>query len=333
MPEEHRCEVAAVQMRSQPGDVARNLETAERLIENAVATGAHLVLLPELAASGYQLSPAMWATAEPLGGPVTRWLCDTAAKHRIYVGTTILEVDAPDFHNTFLLATPEGRLAGTVRKSDPAWVEARYYRGHQGSHVIETALGRIGVGICYENYLTDRARELSEGSIDILLQPTAAATPPPSFPVGVQGAKAFDTMLGALAQDYARLLGVPVVMANMCGPLFSPFPGPMRQLKTVFPGLSSIVSGSGTTLAEMGSDEGVIGATVVLGRSRNKPAKIARGRWAVQMPWYAPAWPIIQRISAIAYDRDDRRKAAAAKLAASKREPGDEQARTDRGSR
>jgi hypothetical protein len=40
-----------------------------------------------------------------------------------------------------------------VRKSCPAWLKARWYRDRSGRHVIGTAIGRIGVGIRYENYL------------------------------------------------------------------------------------------------------------------------------------------------------------------------------------
>jgi len=238
---------------------------------------------------------------------------ETAKRHRIQVGTTILEMDGPDFYNSFLLATPDGTLAGTVRKSDPAWVEARYYRGETGSHVIDTAIGRIGVGICYENYRGEHVRSLAASSIDLLLQPTAAATPP-NWPVGQRGADAFNAMLETLAQCHAVMLGVPVVMANLCGARASPLPGRLGSLNTTFPGLSSIVNETGDTVAMLASGEGIIGATVMLGHRGDDTVPLPGGAWSVPMPWYAPVWPIVQRLSARAYQRDRSRKEAALRL-------------------
>jgi N-carbamoylputrescine amidase len=307
-------DVAAVQMASRPGAVAQNLDRAAALTARAVGMGAELVLLPELMASGYRIAPDIWETAEPVGGRISTWLCETAKRHGVHLGTTILEADKADFYNTFLLATPHGELAGTVRKSDPAWVEARYYRGGAGSHVIDTELGRIGVGICYENYLGAHIRALANSSIDLLLQPTAAATPPVNWPVGKGGADAFNRMLRTLSQHYALALGVPVVMSNMCGPLESPLPGILGSLNTDFPGLSSIVDGSGEVVAILGSEEGTINGTVTLRGCSIGAEHMPQGRWSVPMPWYAPAWPLVQRICARAYERDGIRKASACRL-------------------
>lgn len=300
-----------------PGAVAENLSKAAGLVAQAAKTGAELVLLPELMATGYRIAPDIWETAEPIGGPISTWLLETAKRHRIHLGTTILEADGADFYNSFQLATPNGTLAGTVRKSDPAWVEARYYRGEPGPHVIDTAIGRIGVGICYENYRGEHVRSLAASSIDLLLQPTAAATPPPGWPVGRRGADAFNTMLGTLAQRHAMMLGVPVVMANLCGTLASPLPGRLGSLNTTFPGLSAIVDGAGNTVAMLASEEGIIDGTVMLGYHDGTAVPIPEGAWSVPMPWYAPVWPIVQRFSAQAYQWDRSRKEAASRLSGS----------------
>lgn len=301
-------------MSNRPGAVAENLSRATQLTAQAAGAGAELILLPELMASGYRIAPDIWDTAEAIGGRTSTWLFETAERHRIYVGTTILEADGGDFYNTFLLATPEGKLAGAVRKSDPAWIEARYYRGGAGPHVIDTAIGRIGVGICYENYRGEHVRSLAASSIDILLQPTAAATPPAGWPVGRRGANAFNAMLEALAQRHALMLGVPVVMANLCGAFASPLPGGLGSLNSSFPGLSSIVDGTGDTLARLASEEGLIDATVTVGHRADHATPLPKGAWSAPMPWYAPIWPIIQRLSARGYERDRLREASASRL-------------------
>lgn len=302
--------VAAIQLASAPGDAAGNRDRADALLARAAAAGADLALLPELALTGYVLGPRLWTHAEPVGGPLTSWLCDRARRHRLHLGTTIVEAAGAHFHNSFVLADPAGAVAGVVRKSRPAWIEARWYSGSPGSHHIDTALGRIGVGICYENYLAGTVRTLAAASVDLVLQPTAAATPPAAWPVGARGAAAFDRMLTRLVSDHARMLGVPVVMANQCGGHATPGLRPGRTLPTRFPGLSSIVDGAGEVLASLGAEEGVIIADVTPDRAR--PHGIARTRyWAAPTPWYAPAWPVAQHLSAVGYRLDRSRRAAA----------------------
>lgn len=294
-------------MASVAGDVSGNRERADALVAEAAGRGAELVLLPELALQGYDVSAACWRTAEPLGGPITRWLRDRARVHRVHLGTTLLEARGGDFHNSFVLATPAGEVAGVVGKSRPAWVEARRYRGARDGRVIETALGRIGVGICFENYLASVARELAAGHVDLVLQPTAAATPFASWPVGARGARAFETMLAGLAPAHARMAGAPVVMANMCGPHEMAGPGG-AVLRTRFPGMSAVLSSDGAVLASAGEAEGVAVAAATLG---GMPAGPPRGRWAVRMPWYAEAWPLVERICALGYRLDRTRRTAA----------------------
>jgi len=300
--------VAAIQMASAPGDVDRNRDRADALL--ARAAGSDLALLPELALNGYVLGRDLWTHAEPIGGPLTRWLCDRARMHRVHLGTTLIEAAGDHFHNSFVLATPAGDIAGVVRKARPAWLEARWYRGRSGPHVIGTALGRIGVGICYENYLAGPLRALATAAVDLVLQPTAAATPPATWPIGPRGAATFDAMLERLAAEHARALGAPVIMANMCGE------HAVAGLATRFPGLSSIVDGGGEFRARLGGEEGVIVAAMTLGGTREQATGTGRGYWAAPMPWYAPVWPATQHLCAVGYrlDRERRRAARAASV-------------------
>ncbi len=78
--------VAAVQIANRPGAVAENLSKAAGLVAQAARTGAELVLLPELMATGYRIAPDIWETAEPIGGPISTWLLETAKLHRIHLG-------------------------------------------------------------------------------------------------------------------------------------------------------------------------------------------------------------------------------------------------------
>jgi N-carbamoylputrescine amidase len=163
--------VAAVQMESKNGLVEANLQHATPLVNRAAGMGARLILLPELMAAGYVYTAAIWNGAEPGGGPTVKWLQETSRKLGIWLGTSFLEADDEYFFNTFVLTMPDGREAGRVRKQTPAFSEAYFTRGHAGPHVLQTELGRVGVGICYENQLAYTPRTMCRESADLLLMP------------------------------------------------------------------------------------------------------------------------------------------------------------------
>ena len=297
--------VAAVQMECVVGGKTHNLGRATGFIEQAVARGAELVLLPELMPGGYTLTEALWDTAEPFNGPTVTWLQTMAARFRIYLGTTFLEAQGDDFYNTFVLVTPKGEIAGRVRKAPPASIEAYFYRAGNDSHVIETDLGRIGVTICYESLLYRYLHEFHVASVDLILQPTSAATPTPSFPIGRKSVAAFNDMLRHGPLNYAKALGVPIIMANKRGPLVTPLPGGFPAQDTYFPGFSTIVDSDATVLAQLDDQEAVIVETVTLAPDRKvlqAPPRIGGG-WAVSVPWYAFIWPISQKMGEKAYKK------------------------------
>ena len=184
--------VAAIQIRSEPLSTKENLAHAETFIEQAAAQGAELVLLPELMPGGYLLTEDIWSTAERVTGPSVAWLKQMAHRFGIFLGMSYVEADGSDFFNSFVLAAPQGTIAGRVRKSPPASVEAYFFRGGNDPHHIDTEIGRIGVGICYENFLHERIAALHRASVDIVIQPTAAGTPTPVLPLRRKDSAAFD---------------------------------------------------------------------------------------------------------------------------------------------
>lgn len=306
-----RLKVAAVQMDCQPGAVEANLAHAACFVEQAAQQGAALVLLPELMPNGYQLREAIWESAEPLDGRIVHTLRALARRCGVYVGTSFLEAQGEDFYNTFVLTTPRGALAGCVRKTPPASLEANYFRGgHGDSHVIETELGRIGVGICYENLLFVRLRDLYHAGVDLVLQPMAAGRLIPLVPGDLAR---FDSLIRRGAPHFARVLGVPVVMANRVGAFEIPLPDEGVTLHSGFCGLSRIVDAKGRVQAALGEEEGVIVGEVQLGVCRRaaRPPKCFGTRWALRVPWYAFIWPTTQYPAQRAYLASERRKARA----------------------
>jgi len=314
MPKKIR--VAAVQMNCQHGEVTHNLAHAETMVASAAQQGATLVLLPELMPSGYIATEEIWNSAEAINGRSVKWLLSTAKRFGIYLGFSFLEAEGEDFYNSFVFASPEGKLIGRVRKNPPASIEAYFYKAGSDPHVIETEIGRIGVGICYEILLYDQMCFLYGENVDLVLSPAAAGRPKPFIPGDV---KRFEKMLINGRAIFAKTLGVPVIMANRVGPLETDLPGNLPYLKSSFPGLSSVVDYDGTVKMELGDEEGIIVADVHLGHSverKNKPRRYGK-IWGIPVPWYAFIWPLTQKWGEKSYATNIRRKERALSISRS----------------
>ncbi len=298
--------LGVVQIDCKVGDVPGNLAHGGELVAEAARQGAQIVLLPELMPSGYSLTEAIWDCAERFHGPTTGWLAHTAKQHHIFVGTTFLEVEGEHFYNTFALAAPDGTVAGKVRKCPPASLEAFFYTSGSTTHVVETDLGRIGVGICIENLLYDHLLDLQRQSVDLVLQPMAAGRIMPMKP-GDTGL--FDSMVKRGAPYYARALGVPVAMADRTGPFETDLPANLGKMVSTFPGFSQIVDSDGAVKGRMGGEEGVLVAEVILDPRRRKEKKLRcyDKMWAIPVPWFAFTFPETQHMGEQAYAENPRR--------------------------
>jgi N-carbamoylputrescine amidase len=173
--------------------------------------------------------------------------------------------------------------------------------------VIDTALGRIGVNICYEILLHERVNELYEAGIDLYLQPAATGRPKPFIPGDVAR---FEKMLLQGRKVHHQALGVPVVLANRVGRLEGQLPGRLPYLKSSFPGLSYIADSDGRILAELAEEEGVIVSQVTLDPQRKAtiPPKCYGRQWAVPVPWYSFIWPLTQKWGERVYQQSDKRR-------------------------
>src|SRR5262249_48789994 len=160
--------IAVVQMQSADHDIDGNLKRATAFAEEAAAERARLVLFPEMMPTGSYLYFDSWDSAEPSKGKTVAWLKSTSKRLGIWLGPSFLEADGSDFYDTFVLTSPQGDEAGRVRKQVPAGPEAYFFRGEAGSHVIDTAIGKIGVGICAENYYCFIASEMLQQSADLI---------------------------------------------------------------------------------------------------------------------------------------------------------------------
>ena len=278
--------VAAVQMESENGQIEANLERATGFAESAARQGAKLIVFPEFMPTGYIFTKAIWDCGEPREGPTVRWLEETSKRLGVWLGTSFLEAEGEDFFNTFVLTTPDGEEAGRVRKKTPAFAEAFFFEGEAGPHVIDTEIGLIGVGICYENQFAFIPQIMFSQSVDIILMPHSAPsiTPHPLIPTK------YTDMLGEflknLAVFYSDTLGIPAVYINKSGKWKTPVLGlPMFPQDSSFPGLSSIADSDGTLKAQLDDQEGLIVEDVTMDPARKtKVAPTPHGQWSMKMP-------------------------------------------------
>jgi predicted amidohydrolase len=174
---------AACQMTS-TADVERNLETAERLVGAAAARGAAFVGLPEnfafLRSEGEPVPDA-----QTLDGPWVQRMVELVRRH----GLTLLLGSLPEvipgdrrIHNTSLLLGPDGRTLAVYRKIHlfdidlPGLTHLKESRAvAPGAEVVvaETALGPVGLSICYDLRFPELYRRLTRQGARVLLVPSA----------------------------------------------------------------------------------------------------------------------------------------------------------------
>jgi len=299
--------VAAVQMESKNGLVEANLEHATPLVEQAAREGARLILLPEFMPTGYIFTTAIWDGAEPTNGLTVQWLKANSKRLGVWLGTSFLEADGEHFFNTFVLTTPEGGEAGRVRKQTVAAFEAFFTKDGPGPHVMDTELGKIGVGICYENQLSYIPQIMYRESADLLLMPH-------SYPIIAQ----MMFSLGELAPRYARLLDIPSIVCNKCGRWQAVYPGlPFYKADSRFPGLSTIADSDGSIKAQLKDEERVIVADVTLEPGRKtRQAPQGHGRWAGKGPWARNGSRAVEAVGKLYYTLSLERKRRALRISA-----------------
>ena len=254
--------IAVIQMKSLDHDINGNLRQATTYADAAAARGAQFALFPEFMATGSYLFFDTWDSAKPSQGKSVQWLKSTSRRLHIWLGASFFEASGSDFYDTFVLTAPSGDEAGRVRKQIPAGAEAYFFRGEVGPHLISTAIGKIGVGICAENYYCFAASQFLKESADFIVMPHSS--PDMSNGGGLPSPPGTH-----LASWYAKKLGVPVAMVNKVGRSYKP---PPNEINGVFPGRSAIVDADGTVLKSMDDKEGIGIADITLDAARKTRA-------------------------------------------------------------
>jgi deaminated glutathione amidase len=174
--------VAAVQMVSTP-IVEENMATARRLIADAAAQGAKLVLLPEYwPVMGMQETDKVALAERADAGPVQRFMAEAAREHGIWLIGGTLPLIAPEpgkVMNTTLVYNPAGeRIARydkihlfSFTKGEESYDEARtIVHGAQVAHA-DTPFGKVGLSVCYDLRFPELYRAL--GDCTLIVVPAA----------------------------------------------------------------------------------------------------------------------------------------------------------------
>jgi N-carbamoylputrescine amidase len=209
--------VAAVQM-SMTRSVSENIEKAERLVREAAGEGAKIILLPELFERQYFCQERVYdhyKFAKPVeeNDAVIR-LTEVSGELSVVIPVSIYERAGTVLYNTVVMLDC-GKNLGIYRKThipDDHFYQEKFYftPGDTGFKVFETTYGRVGMGICWDQWFPETARFLALKGADIILYPTAIGSEP--ILGGDSSGHWMRTMQGHSAANI-----IPVVAANRYG--------------------------------------------------------------------------------------------------------------------
>jgi N-carbamoylputrescine amidase len=184
--------VAAIQM-SCDWDVAGNIAKAHKLVREAAARGAQIILLPELFEAPYfcieQDNRHLNLACSVDENRAVRYFSDVARELGVVLPISFFERAGPVFFNSIAILDADGRNLGLYRKSHipngPGYQEKTYFSpGDTGFKAWNTRFGRIGVGICWDQWFPETARSMALLGAELLFFPTAIGSePPPALPV------------------------------------------------------------------------------------------------------------------------------------------------------
>ena len=178
--------VAATQMACGP-DADRNVEQAVALVREAHAAGARLILLQELFETEYfcqEQHPRHFALAhEAATSPLLARLQALARELSVVLPVSFFERAGQAYFNSVQMIDADGRALGLYRKSHipqgPGYEEKFYFSpGDTGFKVWDTALGRVGVAICWDQWFPEAARAMVLKGAEVLCYPSAIGSEP-----------------------------------------------------------------------------------------------------------------------------------------------------------
>ena len=250
--------VAALQTRYGE-DLQANIRRTAELVREAAGRGAQVILPSELFQGPYfcvAQEERWFATAHPWREhPCVLAMAPLAQELGVAIPVSIFEREGPHYFNSLVMLDADGRPLGVYRKSHipdgPGYQEKYYFRpGDTGFRVWDTRFGRVGIGICWDQWYPESARAMMLAGAEVLFYPTAIGSEPHD--------KDLDT-----AEPWRRaMVGhavsniVPVVGANRTG-----FEN-LTEVGQTFYGSSFICDHRGDIVEGLGRDEeGIVAGT------------------------------------------------------------------------
>jgi N-carbamoylputrescine amidase len=228
-------------------------------VHAGAARGAGIVCLQELFRSEYFCQTEdhrHFSLAEAIPGPSTAALGALAAELGVVIVASLFERRAEGlYHNSAAVLDADGAYLGMYRKmhipDDPQYYEKFYFApGDTGFRIFDTAVGRIGVLICWDQWYPEAARLTALRGAQLLFYPTAIGwLPAEKAQYGAAQKDAWTTM----QRSHAIANGVFVVAVNRVG-----HEGQATPNGIDFWGGSFVADPYGSVLARAGEDEEVL---------------------------------------------------------------------------
>jgi len=236
-----------------------NVAKTERLVRQAASGGAKIILIPELFEGEYfckEHDAQHQQRAQTIDeNPTIAHFQKVAAELNVVLPLSVYERAGNALFNTVVMVDADGSQMGVYRKSHipdgPGYSEKFYFSpGDTGFRVWATRHGRIGVGICWDQWFPEAARAMALQGAECILYPTAIGSEPqePTW----DSSRHWQRVM----QGHAAANLMPVMAANRIG----------REVQNTteinFYGSSFIADNTGALVAEAGRDtEEVIHAT------------------------------------------------------------------------
>ncbi len=229
-------QAAAIQFNVKQGDVDANLAYVRQALRRVAASGANLVVLPEMWSSGFAYRNLNELAGRTAG--IVAELLELSRELKLVICGSMPEPHGAKVFNTVHLID-NGRLAGVYRKLHLFSLlgEERAFDGGDSWLVAETTLGKVGVIICYDLRFPELSRRLAVEGAHLICVPAQWPKPRQEHWRTLLRARAIENQLH-------------VVACNACGPIG----------KLDFFGMSMIIDPKGEVLAEGGEAEVEIGA-------------------------------------------------------------------------
>ncbi|HWJ79698.1 MAG TPA: N-carbamoylputrescine amidase [Niallia sp.] len=246
-----KVKVAATQM-SCSTNIDENIEKADRLVREAASQGANIILLQELFETPYfcqkEKSDYYIYAREVENNKAINHFKELAKELKVVLPISFYEKKNYARYNSIAMIDADGSILGTYRKSHipdgPGYEEKFYFNpGDTGFKVWNTRYGKIGVGICWDQWYPEAARSMALMGAEILLYPTAIGSEPQDS--SIDSKDHWQTcMLGHAASNL-----MPVIASNRIGLEED------EDSSITFYGSSFIAGPQGNKMAEAGRTE------------------------------------------------------------------------------